>query len=115
MGPINYLEQPRDLYQKATSRDDEIKKLGFERDIDFTIYGIIQENKNDKNNSIKITNQLSNKLLPQTEIVEWHNKPSIKRKMQEVIYDILDANNVSEDDIEKLSENILNVLNRENV
>ena len=112
---LEFEKELRDLYQKATSRDDEIKKLGFERDIDFTIYGIIQENKNDKNNSIKITNQLSNKLLPQTEIVEWHNKPSIKRKMQEVIYDILDANNVSEDDIEKLSENILNVLNRENV
>jgi type I restriction enzyme R subunit len=112
---LEFEQDLKAIYTKATSREDERKKLGFERDVEFTIYGIIQENKDDKDNSIKITNQLSKKLLPETEIVEWYNKPSIKRKLQEVIYDTLDSNNIPEDDIEKISENILKILNRENV
>ena len=71
--------------------------------------------KDDKDNSIKITNQLSEKLLPETEVVEWYNKPSTKRKLQEATYDILDSHGISEDNIEELSEKILSILNRENV
>jgi uncharacterized protein YktA (UPF0223 family) len=112
---LEFEQEVKAIYTKATTREEERKKLGFERDIEFAIYGIIQEYKDDKDNSIKITNQLSKKLLPETEVVEWYNKPSTKRKLQEATYDILDSHGISENDIEELSEKILSILNRENV
>ena len=75
----------------------------------------MQEYKEDKDNSIKITNDLGKKLLPETEIVEWYNKPSTKRKMEEITYDILDSSGIPEDDIVELSEKILFLLNKDNV
>jgi len=112
---LEFEQEVKAIYTKATTREEERKKLGFERDIEFAVYGIIQEYKDDKDNSIKITNQLGEKLLPETEVVEWYNKPSTKRKLQEITYDILDSHEISEDDIEELSEKILSILNRENV
>ena len=114
----NYLDMEskiQDIYKKATEIEEERKKLGFERDIEFAIYGLLQEYKEDKDNSIKITNDLGKKLLPETEIVEWYNKPSTKRKMEEITYDILDSSGIPEDDIVELSEKILFLLNKDNV
>ena len=76
-------------------------------------YSIIY--KEDKENSIKITKELSKELLPETEIVEWYNKSSTKRKMEEKTYDILDSFKIPEDDISELSEKILQLLNKDNV
>ena len=82
---------------------------------EFSIYGLIQEYKEDKDNSIKITKALSEKLLPETEIIEWYIKPSVKRKTEEITYDILESFGISEDDIAKLSEKILMLLNKDNL
>ena len=111
----NMEQKVREIYEKALSIEEERKKLGFERDIEFSIYSLIQEYKEDKDNSIKITNALSEKLLPETEIVEWYNKPSVKRKTEEITYDILDSSEIPEDDISKLSEKILKLLNKDNL
>jgi len=105
----------REIYEKVLSEKEERKKLGFERDIEFSIYGLIQEYKEDKDNSIKITKALSEKLIPKTEIVEWYNKPGIKRKMEEITYDVLDSFDIPEEDISKLSEKILTLLNKDNL
>ena len=105
----------REIYEKVLSEKEERKKLGFERDIEFSIYGLIQEYKEDKDNSIKITKALSEKLIPKTEIVEWYNKPGIKRKMEEITYDVLDSFDITEEDISKLSEKILTLLNKDNL
>ena len=105
----------KEIYEKALAVEEERKKLGFDRDIEFSIYGLIQEYKEDKDNSIKITKALSEKLLPETEIIEWYNKPSVKRKTEEITYDILDSFGISEDDISKLSEKILTLLNKDNL
>ncbi len=53
--------------------------------------------------------------LPETEIIEWYNKPSVKRKTEEITYDILDSSGIPEDDISKLSEKILKLLNKDNL
>lgn len=105
----------REIYEKALAIEEERKKLGFERNIEFSIYGLIQEYKEDKDNSIKITKALSEKLLPETEIVEWYIKPSVKRKTEEITYDILESFGIPEDDILKLSEKILTLLNKDNI
>ena len=105
----------REIYEKVLSEKEERKKLGFERDIEFSIYGLVQEYKEDKDNSIKITKALSEKLIPKTEIVEWYNKPGIKRKMEEITYDVLDSFDIPEEDISKLSEKILTLLNKDNL
>ena len=105
----------REIYEKALAIEEERKKLGFERDIEFSIYSLIQEYKEDKDNSIKITNALSEKLLPETEIIEWYNKPSVKRKTEEITYDILDSSGIPGGDISKLSEKILKLLNKDNL
>ena len=104
-----------ELYNQALSQEKERKSLGFERDIEFAIYELIQNYKEDKENSIKITKELSKELLPETEIVEWYNKSSTKRKMEEKTYDILDSFKIPEDDISGLSEKILQLLNKDNV
>ena len=104
-----------EVYNKALSQEKERKSLGFERDIEFAIYELIQNYKDDKENSIKVTNQLSKELLPETEIVEWYNKSSTKRKMEQKTYDILDSFKIPEDDISELSEKILQLLNKDNV
>ena len=106
----NMENKVKEIYEKALSIEEERKKLGFERDIEFSIYGVIQEYKEDKDNSIKITKALSEKLLPETEIIEWFNKPSVKRKTEEITYDILDSFGIPENDIAKLSEKILTLL-----
>jgi len=111
----NMESKVREIYEKALSIEEERKKLGFERDIEFSIYGLIQDYKEDKDNSIKITKSLSEKLLPETEIIEWYNKPSIKRKTEEITYDILDSFKIPEDDISKLSDKILTLLNKDNI
>lgn len=105
----------REIYEKALAMEEERKKLGFERNIEFSIYGLIQEYREDKNNSIKITKALSEKLLPETEIIEWYNKPSIKRKTEEITYDVLESFGIPEEDITKLSEKILTLLNKDNL
>ena len=76
---------------------------------------MLQNFKDDKEKSIQITKQLSEKLLPETLIVEWWNKPSTKRKTEEITFDILESAGLNEDDIEKLSEEILYLLNPDNV
>ena len=106
----NMENKVKEIYEKALSIEEERKKLGFERDVEFSIYGVIQEYKEDKDNSIKITKALSEKLLPETEIIEWFNKPSVKRKTEEITYDILDSFGIPEKDIAKLSEKILTLL-----
>jgi type I restriction enzyme R subunit len=105
----------REIYEKALAIEEERKKLGFERDIEFSIYGLIEQYKEDKDNSIKITKALSEKLLPETEIIEWYNKPSVKRKTEEITFDILESFGIPEDDISKLSEKILTLLNKDNL
>ena len=105
----------REIYEKALAIEEERKKLGFDRDIEFSIYGLVEEYKEDKDNSIKITKTLSEKLLPETEIIEWYNKPSVKRKTEEITYDILESFGMPEDDISKLSEKILTLLNKDNI
>jgi len=112
---VNMESKVREIYEKALSEEEERKKLGFERNIEFSIYGLIQDYKENKDNSIKITKALSEKLLPETEIVEWYNKPSIKRKTQEITYDVLDSFKIPEGDIVKLSEKILTLLNKDNL
>ena len=99
----------REIYQKALAIKEEGKTLGF------AIYGLIHEYKEDKDNSIKITKTLSEKLLPLTNIIEWYNKPSVKRKMEGITYDTLESFKIPEDDISKLSEKILNLLNKDNL
>ena len=64
---------------------------------------------------LMMTKKSQFKLLPETLIVEWWNKPSTKRKTEEITFDILESAGLSEDDIEKLSEKILNLLNPDNV
>ncbi len=86
----------REIYEKALAIGEERKKLGFEMDIEFSTCGLIQGYKEDRDNSTKITKALSEKLLPETEIVEWHNRPSVKRKAEEMIYDILDSAEIPE-------------------
>ena len=103
------------IYEQALARKEEQKKLGFETSIEFTIYNLLQEDNDDKEKSIQITKQLNEKLFPETQIVEWWNMASSKRKMEEVIYDILDSQNISEDKISELSEKILRVYNKDNV
>ena len=105
----------REIYEKALAIEEERNKLGFERNIEFSIYGLIQEYKEDKDNSIKITKALLEKLLPETEIVEWYNKPSVKRKTEEITYDILESFGMPEDDISKVSDKILTLLNKDNL
>ncbi|MCJ8306838.1 MAG: type I restriction endonuclease subunit R [Nitrosopumilus sp.] len=105
----------KEIYEKALAIEEERKKLGFERDIEFSIYGLIEQYKEDKDNSIKITKALSEKLLPETEIVEWYNKPSVKRRTEEITYDILESFGIPEDDITTLSEKILMLLNKDNL
>lgn len=53
--------------------------------------------------------------MPETEIVEWYNKPSVKRKTEEITYDILDSSGIPEDDITPLSDKILLLLNKDNL
>lgn len=105
----------REIYEKALAIEEERKKLGFEIDIEFSIYGLIQEYKEDKDNSIKITKALSEKLLSETEIVEWYNKPSVKRTTEEITHDILDSYGIPKDDIIPLSDKILKLLNKNNL
>ena len=105
----------QEIYEQALALEAERKKLGFESDIEFAIYGLLQKYNDDKELSIKITKQLGEKLLPETNIVEWYNKPSTKRKTEEITFDILDSFKIPEKDISELSEKILQLLNPENV
>ena len=58
---------------------------------------------------------LSEKLLPETQIIEWHDKPSVMSRMQESAYDTLDSFGIADDAITELSEKIMALLNRENL
>ncbi len=108
-------EKFKEIYNKALDIEKERKNLGFDRDIEFSIYGLIKEYKKDKNKSIEITKRLSEKILPETEIIEWHHKLSIKRKIEKITYDILDSFGIVDEDISKLSEKILTLLNCDNL
>ena len=103
----------KSIYDDAISYEKEREKLGFDKNIEFSIYGLIQQYKYNKNNSIKITKALSNKLIPQMEIIEYYDKPSIQRKMEKIIYEILESFTITEDIIQELSEKILAQINRD--
>jgi hypothetical protein len=112
---LEFESKLKDIHTKATQIEKERRELGFDRDIEFAIYTLLQNFKDDKEKSIQITKQLSEKLLPETLIVEWWNKPSTKRKTEEITFDILESAGLNENDIEKLSEKILYLLNPDNV
>ena len=112
---LEFESKLKDIHTKATQIEKERRELGFDRDIEFAIYSVLQNHKDDKEKSIQITKQLSEKLLPETLLVEWWNKPSTKRKTEEITFDILESAGLNEDDIAKLSEKILYLLNPDNV
>ena len=103
------------VYEKALSEEEERKKLGFEKPIEHSIYGLIQEYKDDKCRSKKITKTLYEKIFPLTHFVEWYNKPSIKRKMKEHAYDMLESYGIADDDISKIFDKILPLLTKDNL
>ena len=58
---------------------------------------------------------LYEKISPLTHFVEWYNKPSIKRKMKERAYDVLESSGIADDDISKIFDKILPLLTRDNL
>ena len=106
--------QYQEIYEKALSMEEERKQIGLESDAEFSMYGLIQKYTKNKEISIKATKALFEKLFPETEIVEWYNKPSIRRKMEKITYDTLEPFNILDEDISKLSEKIPTLLNRDN-
>lgn len=103
----------KEIYELVISQEREKLKLGFEFDIEFSMYNLLQTYKYDTDLSIKTTKELSRQLLPKTTIVEWHNKSGIKREIKKIIYDILDSFEVPEDTNLKLSEDILTLLGKD--
>ena len=103
----------REIYESAISQEREKSKFGFEFDIEFSVYNLLQTYKDDTDLSIKITKELSKQLLPKTTIVEWYNKLGIKREIKKIIYDTLDSFEIPEDTNLKLSEDILTLLGKD--
>ncbi len=108
-------KESQEIYEKALAIEDEMRGKGFGRKIELAMYGVIQKYMADKEISVKITKALSKELLPETEIIEWDRKESVKRKMQKITYYVLESFKIPGDDIPKLSEKIRELFNRDNL
>ena len=71
---------------------------------------MIKKYANNEKKSIEISKILSEKLLEQKSIIEWYNKQRVMRSIEKIVYDELEFYNISDDDMQKLTEKIKQVM-----
>ena len=71
---------------------------------------MIEKYVNNGKKSIEISKILSEKLLEQKSIIEWHNKQRVMRSIEKIVYDELESYTISDDDVQKLTEKIKQVM-----
>ncbi len=103
----------KQVYEEALSHQKVLKDLGFENNLEFAIYNHLDKLVHQKEQSRKLAKSLYSKLQPFTTMVEYHNKPSIQRKMQGAIYDTLEASSMADEDIFALIDKILTLVNHD--
>ena len=100
----------KEVYERALSIEVERKRFGFENNFEFVIYELIEKYVNNEKKSIEISKILSKKLLEQKSIIEWYNKQKVMRSIEKIVYDELESYNISDDDMQKLTEKIKQVM-----
>jgi type I restriction enzyme R subunit len=100
------------IYKEALDEEKERKKVfgNYEAtQIEFAIYGELDQIIKDKKKSISLTKSLYSKLKPETEIVGWKTKTSTEKKLMATIYDTL-IPEIPEDKTSDISDRIITLM-----
>jgi type I restriction enzyme, R subunit len=111
----NYENKYREIYEQTLAIEDERKKLGFDLPVEFSIYEQLEAELKNPQKSKDMTKALSEKLLPETHIVEWYENRGVRRRMEAMIYETLEKFEIPDKEIPPLSDKILLLLNKENL
>lgn len=99
-----------EIYNEAIHEEEERKKVFGDYQaapFEFSLYSELYEISKKRDESIKLTKDVFAKIFPETKIVDWKNKQSSERKLKEIIYDELNKNGFSEDDIIPMTDKII--------
>jgi type I restriction enzyme R subunit len=109
----SYFNKIKEVYNDALNAENERQKLGFSTQFEFAVNGLLQSIKDNQKTSKNITTAIYKEVKAEAEIVGWKNKKSSEKKVSIDIYDILSENGYSEEKINELTMQIIDLAKRD--
>ena len=108
----NYFNSYKEILQEALEEDKERKKLGFSNLFEFAAYEVLLTSCKDKRIAMRATKKISDVVNDETKIVGWKTKTSSEKKMSISIYDILNENKFSDNHVDELTGQLIELAKR---
>jgi type I restriction enzyme R subunit len=105
----SYFSAFKEIYEAALHENKEREKLGFKAPFEFAVYEELQLIRQDQVTSKKLTEQILEKILPETRIIGWKDRVSSEKAITESVYDLLLENEFPEEKVGDVIRKIINL------